>query len=262
MARMAVGVVNRFPTPWSAIRRRRLARVEPALAPVDQRLHPEPPGPEDAGHDPGDPGPLAGRVEQLARPDVMAELELLVPKEIAVGVQDPLGQPRRSRGVVELGRGVGVGGRGLEPVGGRPGQVLEALGAAAPDHHQALDRGRLVEQGGHPVAVGGRGDQHLGLGVVEPVDDRVVAVQHRHRQQDRLELVGGQEAGRDLGEAGAITATRSPLPTPSSRRVLAVRSVSRRTSPNVQRSSRPSSDTKCMAGRSGSCLSSTSAARL
>ena len=82
---------------------------------------------------------------------------------------------------------------------GRPGQLLEALGAAAAHHHQVLDRRRLVEQGRHPVAVGGRGHQHLGLGVVEPVHDRVVAVQHRHGEQDRLHLVGGQEAGRDLG---------------------------------------------------------------
>jgi hypothetical protein len=138
-------------------------------------------------------------VEQLAHPDVVAELELLVPQEVPVGVQDPLGEPGRPRGVVELGRGVGVGGRGLEAVGGRPGQLLEALAALAAHHHQVLDRRGLVEQGGHPVAVGGRGDQHLGLGVVEAVDDRVVAVQHRHRQQDRLDLVGGQEAGRDLG---------------------------------------------------------------
>ena len=57
----------------------------------------------------------------------------------------------------------------------------------------------LDERGVDAVLVGRVGDEHLGLRVVDAVADAVVAVEHRHRQQDRARLVGAEERGGGLG---------------------------------------------------------------
>src|SRR4051794_326430 len=69
-----------------------LLGVEAALARVYERGGSIPPGAEQ-GTDAGSPRPLTHAVEQLAVLHVVAELELLVTQQIAVRVQDALGQP-------------------------------------------------------------------------------------------------------------------------------------------------------------------------
>ena len=49
------------------------------------------------------------------------------------------------------------------------------------------------------VPVGRVGDEHLGLRVGDAVADAVVAVEDRHREQDRARLVGAEERGGRLG---------------------------------------------------------------
>ena len=51
----------------------------------------------------------------------------------------------------------------------------------------------------HPVGVGGVGDQDLGLGVGEAMPDAIVAVEDRHREENRSRLPGTEEGGRRLG---------------------------------------------------------------
>ena len=159
-----------------------LVRVEAALALVDHLHRAEPPRPEQR-RDPGRPRPLAHAVEQLALLHLVAVHELLVREHVAVGVQDALRQARGAGGVVQL-RGV-VGG-GVDDVERR---VAGRQQVGVEDQH-------LV--GVHAAGVGGVGDQHLRLGVVDPVADPVVAVQHRHREQDRPRLPRAEERGRRL----------------------------------------------------------------
>ena len=118
---------------------------------------------------------------------VVAVDELLVGEHVAVGVQDALRETGRAGRVVELGRVVGgrVHGRGVR---GRVGQqpVVE--------HDHVLDEVAI-----DPVGVGGVGDEHLRLRVGDAVADALVAVEHRHREQDRAQLPGAEEHGRRLG---------------------------------------------------------------
>jgi hypothetical protein len=123
-------------------------------------------------------------VEELAVAHVVAELELLVREQIAVGVQDALREPGGAGRVVEL-RGV-VGGRvdGLVLRGGVVHRRLEVVA-----HHEHA----LHEPVGDAVAVGHVRDRQPGAGVAQAMLDPLVAVQHRHRQQDRPVLVGAEE---------------------------------------------------------------------
>ena len=52
------------------------------------------------------------------------------------------------------------------------------------------------------MAVGGVGDDRLGAPVAQAVLDALVAVEHRHREQDRAALVGAEEDRRGLGQRG------------------------------------------------------------
>ncbi len=83
-----------------------LVRVEAALALVDDLHRAVAPRAEE-GRDAGGPCPLAHPVEALAVLDVVAELELVVPEQVPVRVEDPLREAGRPRRVVELGRVVG-----------------------------------------------------------------------------------------------------------------------------------------------------------
>jgi hypothetical protein len=144
-------------------------------------------GKREQRRDPRRPRPLPHAVKQLALPDVVAVDELLVGEQVAVRVEDALCQPRGAARVVQL-RGV-VGGRvdSLEPVGSVP----ERVGV---DHDELAHR-RVLEA----VAVGGVGDQQLGLRVAQPMGDPLVAVEHRHRKQDRAHLPRAEEHGSGLG---------------------------------------------------------------
>ena len=85
-----------------------LVRVEPALALIHELHGAEPPRPEQR-RDAGRPRPLAHAVEALAVLHVVAVDELLVREQVAVRVQDALGEARGAGGVVELRRVVGRG---------------------------------------------------------------------------------------------------------------------------------------------------------
>ena len=78
-------------------------RIEARLAAIDALGRAEPPRAEQ-GRNARGPCPLAHAVEYLVLADVVTVNELLVGKDVAVGVQYPLRQPRRPRGVVELRR--------------------------------------------------------------------------------------------------------------------------------------------------------------
>jgi hypothetical protein len=127
-------------------------------------------------------------VEALAVLDVVAVDELLVAEDVAVGVHDALRHSGRARRVVELGRILGRRVGGLE-VGRQPGQRV-----GAEDEDLVLDPGRVEAR-----RVGLVGDEHLRLRVGQAVADAVIAIEHRHRQQDRPDLPGGEEDGGRLG---------------------------------------------------------------
>ena len=90
-----------------------LVRVEAALALVDELDRAEPPRAEQR-RDARRPRPLPHPVEELALLHVVAVDELLVREEVAVRVEDPLGEPGGAGGVVELRRVVGQRVLGLE----------------------------------------------------------------------------------------------------------------------------------------------------
>ena len=157
-----------------------LVRVEAALTLVDALHGAETPGPEER-RDAGGPGPLAHPVESLAVLHLVAVDELLVGEDVAMRVDDALRQARRPRRVVELRRIVGRG-VGADEVGRGAGERVRLE-----DEH--VRRPRTVE----PRRVRGIGDEQLAPGVREAVPDAVVAVEHRHREQDRAELPDAEE---------------------------------------------------------------------
>ena len=161
-------------------------RVEAALAAIHALHRPEPPGAEQRG-DACRPRPFAHPVEALAVLDLVAVDELLVGEHVAVRVDDALGEAGRARRVVELGRIVG-GRVGADEVGRGGGQRVGL-------EHEHVRRPRAVEA----RRVLGIGDEEPRLGVGEPVLDAVVAVEHRHREQDRAELPDAEEDRGRLG---------------------------------------------------------------
>ena len=80
-----------------------LARIEASLALIDELDGAVAPRP-DQGTDARRPGPFAHPVEELALAHLVAVDELLVGEDVAVGVEDALGESRGSRRVVDLGR--------------------------------------------------------------------------------------------------------------------------------------------------------------
>ena len=163
-----------------------LVWIEAALALIHELHGAEAPRPEQR-RDARGPRPLAHPVEALAVAHVVAVDELLVREQVAVRVDDALGQPGRARRVVELRRVLGERVHGLEGrVAGGQQLVVE--------HEDVLDQRRV-----DAVLVGRVGHEHLGLRVADAVADAVVAVEHRHREQDRARLVGAEERGRGLG---------------------------------------------------------------
>ena len=77
--------------------------VETALSLVDVLHGAQSPWAEQRA-DPGSPGPLAHPVKALAVLDVVAVAELLVREDVAVGMDDTLGEAGGAGGVVQLGR--------------------------------------------------------------------------------------------------------------------------------------------------------------
>ena len=105
-----------------------------------------------------------------------------------MGVHDPLREPGRAGGVVQLGRILG-GGVGCGE--GARSRAARSAGSRTSTRSTGAPSKRL--------RVGGVGDQHTRLGVAQPVGDPLVAVEHRHRQQDRSELPGREEDRGGLG---------------------------------------------------------------
>src|SRR5690348_2944589 len=81
-----------------------LVGVKAALTLIHGLHRPEPPR-ADQRTDPGRPRPLTHAVKDLAVTNIVAIEELLVAKEVSMGVENALRKPGRARGVVEL-RGV------------------------------------------------------------------------------------------------------------------------------------------------------------
>ena len=126
-------------------------------------------------------------MEELTLLHVVAIDELLVAEDVAVGVEDPLGESRGPRRVVDLGRVVGGGVDRLE--------ALVLLG-----EQLGVENDHLVDQRTrHPVDVVGVGDDHLRLGVPDPVLDPLVAVEDRQGEQDGAGLPGAEEHRSGLG---------------------------------------------------------------
>ena len=163
-----------------------LVRIEAALALVDGLHRAVAPRPEQR-RDPGRPCPLAHAVEQLAVLDVVAVDELLVGEDVAVGVEDALGQPGRPRRVVQLRRIVGGGVDAPRTPSSRCASRSSSRISTCSTSERSMRS-----------ALACVGDQHLGAGVGQPVADPVVAVEHRHREQDRPHLPGPEERGRGL----------------------------------------------------------------
>ena len=160
-----------------------LVGVEAALA-LEHDLHgAEAPRPEQR-RDPGGPRPLPHPVEALALLHLVAELELLVGEDVAVRVDDALGQPGGAGRVVELRRVVGARVEGL------------VLGRVAVE--QAVVEDRAGSSCVEARRVGLVGDEDLRAGVGQAVADAVVAVEDGHRQQQRAELPRAEEDRRGL----------------------------------------------------------------
>ncbi len=103
-----------------------------------------------------------------------------------MGVEDALGEPGGPRRVVELRRVVGGGVHGVE--------VIVGVGQEALVEHQ-----HLIDQiARHPVRLVGRADDQLRPGVLDSMADPLVAIEHRHREQDRAQLPGAEEDRRRL----------------------------------------------------------------
>ena len=136
---------------------------------------------------PGGPGPLAHAVEALAVLHLVAVDELLVGEDVAVRVDDALREPGRPRRVVEL--------RGSSA---EVSTQTKSAGAAS-----SVSGSRTSVSGAHGRSNRGAfclvGDEQPRAGVGEPVLDPVVAVQHRHREQDRAELPDAEEDRGRLG---------------------------------------------------------------
>ena len=161
-------------------------RVEASLAPVDTLQRAKPPRTKQRC-DPCGPGPLAHPVEALAVLYLVAIPELLVPEDVAVGVHDPLREPRRAGCVVELRRVIG-GGIGAHEI---PRGSRQCVGV----EHQDVRRPRAVKA----LRIVGVGDEQLRSRVREAMLDSIVAVQHGHGEQDRAELPDSEENGSGLG---------------------------------------------------------------
>ena len=159
-------------------------RIESGLAPVDALHRSEPPRAQKR-RDPCGPRPLAHAVKPLAVGDLVAVHELLVAQDVAVGVHDALRQP------------------------GRPRRVVSCAGSSAAVSHV---RGSVEA----PTSVSASSTQRWNSGVCETRSvrrvgddarrapeserrcDRVVAVEHRHREQDCAELPDAEEDGGGL----------------------------------------------------------------
>ena len=199
--RIAVGVVKTFVTSWRREEVELLVRVEAALALEDALHRAEAPRPEQR-RDPGRPGPLAHAVEALAVLHLVAVDELLVREQVAVGVDDALGQAGGAGRVVELGRVVGGGVDRLEL--GRRGRRAGRRRARARSR-DASKRAR----------VGRVGDQHLRAA------SRSGGGGCRRRRRAPTSRAAARRASRcrrtpppSPASAGSTTATRSPRSTP------------------------------------------------
>ncbi len=142
-----------------------LVRVKAALALVDG-LHGAVAPRAQQRRDPGRPSPLTHAVEQLPVLHVMAIDELLVGKDVAMGVKDPLRQPRGARRVVQLRRIVGRRIDHVERSRTTAQQVVV-------EDQQVLDQRAL-----HPIGIRLVRNQYLGARVRQPVTDPLVAVEH------------------------------------------------------------------------------------
>ena len=164
-----------------------LVRVEPALALVDRLHRAVPPRPEQRA-DPRRPRPLPHPVEQLALADVVAVHELLVGEQVAMRVQDPLRQPGRARRVVQLGRD-----RRRQCRRTRTPSIRCASSSSSRISRCSTSERSIRSAFAASVT------STLRLGVGQPVADPLVAVQDRHRQQDRADLPGSEERRGRLG---------------------------------------------------------------
>ncbi len=102
----------------------------------------------------------------------------------------PFALPGGAGGVIELRRVVGGG------------VLADVVGGVAVEQALVEDEQLVDQRGVEAAGVRRVGDQHLRGRVGEPVADPVVAVEHRHREQDPAELPGAEEDRRGLGRGG------------------------------------------------------------
>ena len=131
--------------------------------------------------------------------DVVAVDELLVGEDVAVGVEDALGEPGGARRVVELGRVVGGG--------------VDRLEVVVVRRRAARRRGRSPRRPGrrHAVGVGRVGDDHL-----RPASPRPGA-RSRRRRRAPTARAGSRRASRCRGTSPPSRARpaaqhRNPVP--------------------------------------------------
>ena len=188
IARIAVGVVNTFVTSWRERKSSCSAGSKPPSRWKTYWVAPSRHGPS-SGEMPAAQAHSPMPWNALAVADVVAVDELLVGEDVAVGVDDALRHPGGAGRVVELRRVVGGG------------VLADVVGRAAGEQAVAVveDEDLVDERGVEARRVGGVGDEQARLRVLEPVADAVVAVEDRHREQDRAELPGAEEDRRRLG---------------------------------------------------------------
>src|SRR5512133_179175 len=162
-----------------------LVRVEPALTLIDALDRAETPRPE-KWRDSRSPRPLAHAMETLAVLDFVAVEKFLVAKDVAMRMDNAFRESRCARCVIELRRIIG-GGVAEDRICRRAYERFFV--------HKQEPGCRSAEAAGiHRI-----GDDELRARIVESVPDRIVAIQHRHRKQDRAQLPGTEEDRSGLG---------------------------------------------------------------
>jgi len=190
-------------------------------------------------------------VEELAVLDVVAVEELLVGEDVAVGVEDALGESGRARGVVELARVVGE--RVLAGEG-----VVRAVQQASSSSTRTCS---TIPAGTRPAfarLVTSTFDCESCTRWRMPSSPYRIDIESRIAPHFQVP----KKAAAVSGVGGRSMATRSPFSTPCARRTLAKRLLIACSSPQVTSRTVPRKSSWIIASLSGGCLSQTSSAML
>ena len=159
--------------------------IEAGLTLIDALDRAETPRPE-KWRDSGSPRPLAHAMETLAVLDFVAVKKFLVAKDVAMRMDNAFRESGRARGVIEL--------RRIICRGVAEDRICRRAYERFLVHEQHPGCRSAEAAGIHRIR-----DDELRAGIVESVPDRIVAIQHRHRKQDRAQLPDTEEDRSGLG---------------------------------------------------------------